>query len=337
MPRRIIGVEKNYDWGDSTSIASALGLPASSTPIAEYWWGTHPQGPSHVDEPNGTLLSVLSGEMSVMVKLLACDKPLSLQTHPTLEQADHGFIAEETAGIDRDASHRLYRDASDKPEMLIALSRFEALCGFADTDSSLEHLRNIGWHDEADVLEQNGIDGYLPWAFEQDSMPAMSNTPAWLQRIAELHPHDRGLRVAPLLNYVVLQPGEAMCLPAGNLHAYLHGFGLEVMKSSDNVVRAGFTSKHVDVPELLRIVDTTPLENPVVSPSRVDNHDEYPSPSPAFSVACVHSKGHVEMQPSEEVRIVLTMSPAKTEAFFVAPNESATFVGDGPVWVVTQN
>jgi mannose-6-phosphate isomerase len=231
----------------------------------------------------------------------------------------------------------LYRDASDKPEMLIALSRFEALCGFADTDSSLEHLRNIGWHDEADVLEQNGIDGYLPWAFEQDIMPAMSNAPTWLQRIAELHPHDRGLRVAPLLNYVVLQPGEAMCLPAGNLHAYLHGFGLEVMKSSDNVVRAGFTSKHVDVPELLRIVDTTPLENPVVSPSRVDNHDEYPSPSPAFSVACAHSKGQVAMQPSEEVRIVLTMSPAKTEAFFVAPNESATFVGDGPVWVITQN
>ena len=337
MPRRIIGVEKNYDWGDNTSIASALGLPASATPIAEYWWGTHPQGPSHVDDPNGTLLSVLSGEMSVMVKLLACDKPLSLQTHPTLEQADHGFIAEETAGIDRHASHRLYRDSSDKPEMLIALSRFEALCGFADADTSLEHLRNIGWHDEADVLEQNGIDGYLPWAFEQDSMPAMSNAPAWLQRIAELHPHDRGLRVAPLLNYVVLQPGEAMCLPAGNLHAYLHGFGLEVMKSSDNVVRAGFTSKHVDVPELLRIVDTTPLENPVVSPSRVDNHDEYPSPSPAFSVSCVHSKGQVAMQPSEEVRIVLTMSPAKTEAFFVAPDESATFVGDGPVWVITQN
>jgi mannose-6-phosphate isomerase len=109
------------------------------------------------------------------------------------------------------------------------------------------------------------------------------------------------------------------------------------MKSSDNVVRAGFTTKHVDVAELLRIVDSTPLENPVVTPSRVDNHDEYPSPSPAFSVACVHSKGHVELQPSDEVRIVLTMSSEKTDAFFVAPKESATFVGDGPVWVITQN
>ena len=337
MPRRIIGVEKNYDWGDSTSIASALGLLPSSTPIAEYWWGTHPQGPSHVDEAHGTLLSTLSGEMTVLVKLLACNKPLSLQTHPTLEQAAHGFMQEETAGIDRDAPHRLYRDVSDKPEMLIALSRFEALCGFADTDSSLEHLRNIGWHDEADILEQRGIDAYLQWAFDQDSAPAMPNAPSWLQRIAELHPHDRGLRVAPLLNYVVLQPGEAICLPAGNLHAYLHGFGLEVMKSSDNVVRAGFTSKHVDVTELLRIVDTSPLDNPVVSPSRVDNHDEYPSPSPAFSVACVHSKSNVELQASNEVRIVITMSPSHTEAYFVAPHETATFVGDGPVWVITQN
>lgn len=337
MPRRIIGVEKNYDWGDSTSIATALGHATTTTPIAEYWWGTHSQGASHLETSDGPLLSSISGEMNVMVKLLACNKPLSLQTHPTLEQAAHGFIREESAGIDRDAPHRLYRDESDKPEMLIALSRFEALCGFAETDVALEHLRSIGWHDEADVLEQKGIDGYLVWAFEQSESPAMENAPQWLQQISSLHPHDPGLRVAPLLNYVVLQPGEAICLPAGNLHAYLHGFGLEVMKSSDNVVRAGFTSKHIDVSELLRIVDTTPLENPVVSPSRVDNHDEYPSPSPAFSVSCTHSRGHVELQESDNARFVLTMAPTKTEAFFVAAGESATFVGDGPVWVITQN
>ena len=337
MPRRIFGVEKNYDWGDTSSIASALGIPATSSPFAEYWWGTHPQGPSRLDTVDGELLSSISGDMSVLVKLLACDKPLSLQTHPTLDQARDGFIAEESAGIDRDAPHRLYRDESDKPEMLIALARFEALCGFADLDTSLEHLRSIGWHDEADVLEQRGVDGYLQWAFQQDNSPSLSNAPEWLQKIATLHPNDHGLRVAPLLNYVVLQPGEAMCLPAGNLHAYLHGFGLEVMKSSDNVVRAGFTNKHVDVAELLRIVDTTPLENPVVSPSRVDNHDEYPSPSPAFSVACVHSVGHVDVQASATARIVLTMSSSHTEAFFVASGESATFVGDGPVWVITQN
>lgn len=337
MPRRIIGVEKNYDWGDSTSIASALGHHTSTHPIAEYWWGTHPQGPSQLDSVDGQPLSTISGDMSVMVKLLACDKPLSLQTHPTLEQASSGFAREEASGIDRDAPHRLYRDTSDKPEMLIALTSFEALCGFTDTDTALEHLRSIGWHDEADVLEQNGIDGYLLWAFDQSDSPAMADAPTWLQRIAALHPNDCGLRVAPLLNYVTLQPGEAICLPAGNLHAYLHGFGLEIMKSSDNVVRAGFTSKHVDIAELLRIVDTTPLENPIATPSRVDNHDEYPSPSPAFSVACVHSTGHVELQASAESRIVITMPPAKTEAHFVAPNESATFVGDGPVWVVTQN
>ena len=337
MPRRIIGVEKNYDWGDSTSIANALGHSATGAPVAEYWWGTHPQGASRLDDANGPLLSSIYGEMHVMVKLLACDKPLSLQTHPTLEQAGHGFAREEAAGIDRDALHRLYRDESDKPEMLIALSQFEALCGFSEPDVGLEHLRSIGWHDEADVLEQYGIEEYLIWTFQQVDTPAMGDAPEWLQRIAALYPHDRGLRIVPLLNYVVLQPGEAICLPAGNLHAYLHGFGLEIMKSSDNVVRAGFTSKHVDVSELLSIVDTTPLDNPVISPSHVDNHDEYPSPSPAFSVSCTHSEGHVELQESHAHRFVLTMTPEKTEAYFVAANESATFVGDGPVWVITQN
>ncbi len=337
MPRRIFGVEKNYDWGDATSISTALGLASTPSPIAEYWWGTHHQGPSRLDSANGPLLEDIAGRMDVMVKLLACDKPLSLQTHPTLEQASRGFATEEAAGIDREAFHRMYRDESDKPEMLIALTTFEALCGFSDIDTCIERLRSLTWHNEADVLDQKGVDGYLRWAFEQTDSPAMANAPTWLQRIAELHPTDRGLRVAPLLNYVVLQPGEAICLPAGNLHAYLHGFGLEVMKSSDNVVRAGFTSKHVDVSELLRIVDTTPLEHPVVSPSRVDNHDEYPSPSPAFSVSCTHSKSNVELEPSDTMRIVLTMSAAHTEAFFVDAGESATFVGDGPVWVISAN
>ena len=78
MPRRIIGVEKNYDWGDSTSIATVLGNATTATPIAEYWWGTHHQGASHLDSVDGPLLSSISGEMNVMVKLLACNKPLSL-------------------------------------------------------------------------------------------------------------------------------------------------------------------------------------------------------------------------------------------------------------------
>lgn len=336
MPRRIIGVVKNYDWGDTTSIASALGMTPSDAPIAEYWWGTHPQGVSRIDANEEINLSDEIGSMTVLVKLLACNQPLSLQTHPTIQQAVTGFAKEESMGIARDASTRMYRDESDKPEMLIALTPFEALCGFTDVDSAVERLRTMNWHDEADILEQNGIRGYLSWAFEQHSSPNMSDAPAWLQRIATQHPTDSGLRVAPLLHYVTLKPGEAICLPAGNLHAYLHGFGLEIMKSSDNVIRAGFTNKHIDITELLRIVDVTPLAHPVVSPSHVDGHDVYPSPSPAFSVSRATS-GSLSLSASDNHRIVVIIANEGTEAFVVAAGETAAFISDGSIWIISQN
>jgi mannose-6-phosphate isomerase len=336
MPRRIIGVVKNYDWGDTTSIAAALGMTPSSAPIAEYWWGTHPQGSSRVDATGEIHLSDELGSFTVLVKLLACNQPLSLQTHPTIHQAVTGFAKEESMGIPRDATSRMYRDESDKPEMLIALTPFEALCGFTDVDSAVERLRTMNWHDEADILEQDGMNGYLMWAFEQKDSPSMSDAPAWLQTIATHHPTDCGLRVAPLLHYITLQPGEAICLPAGNLHAYLHGFGLEVMKSSDNVIRAGFTNKHIDIAELLRIVDVTPLAHPVVSPSHIDGLDVYPSPSPAFSVSRATS-GSITLTASNTHRIVVIISPGATEAFVVAASETAAFTSDGSIWIITQN
>ena len=113
----------------------------------------------------------------------------------------------------------------------------------------------------------------------------MNTVPGWMQRLSDAYPADRALRVAPLLHHIVLQPGQAISLPAGNLHAYLHGAGIEVMASSDNVVRAGFTTKHVDVAELLRIVDTSPLEHPISATTVNDHWTEYASPSSAFSVA----------------------------------------------------
>lgn len=299
-PRYIVGVEKNYDWGDEITIRHYFGSPADrGTKIAELWFGTHPQGPSllsgAIDDPIGsgqfhaieraagraTTLASVTGEMTMLVKLIACAQPLSLQTHPTKQQAEEGFAREEALGIPRDAPHRMYRDDSDKPEMIVALSRFEALCGFADIGESVELLTSMSWDAEAAVLRLSGIAEYMSWAFQQTEIPSLTRAPEWLQRLASLHPADPALRIAPLLNHVVLQPGQALSLPAGNLHAYLHGFGLEVMNSSDNVIRAGFTPKHVDVQELLRIVDTSTLSNPVVEMS-IDG--TFPSPSPLFTV-----------------------------------------------------
>ena len=242
-PRRIMGVEKNYDWGDEITIRHTLGNPSErGTKIAELWWGTHPQGPSHLDTMRGgPLLQDVAGEMRMLVKLLACAQPLSLQTHPTAEQAREGFAREEARGIPRDAPQRMYKDESDKPEMIIALSRFEALCGFAPLDNSVEFLKSIGWKREAKLLASDGIAGYLKWAFKQDKRLSFWRAPKWMKNLRLRHPNDPALRIAPLLNHVVLSEGEALALPAGNLHAYLHGFGLEVMNSSDNVIRAGFT------------------------------------------------------------------------------------------------
>lgn len=330
MARSLFGVEKDYDWGSRDVLRRMTGGDPGR--VAEIWFGTHPQGEAHLDGPDGPPLSSVAGEMHMLVKLLSCEVPLSLQTHPDIAQARRGFAREEAAGVARDAPTRMYRDDSDKPEILIALDEFEALCGFADPDASVAFLREIGWNDEADVLDQNGIDGYLLWAFDQLSPPPAPLQPAWLVRLASLHPTDRGLRVAPLLNHVVLSAGDAVALPAGNLHAYLRGTGLEVMTSSDNVVRAGFTSKHIDVAELLRIVDTSVLTNPVVRPTRDDGTARYASPTHRWDVARIDS-GRVPADDSW--RIALTVDERPCRVVLVEPGESFE-TGNGPAWVCTQ-
>ena len=285
MFRRVIGAPQHYDWGDPTFIPQLFHFSANDQPWAEMWFGTHPSAPSRLDSADGSLLRDDIGDMAMLVKILACNSPLSLQTHPTRQQAERGFARENATGISLSDPKRIYKDPSDKPEILIALTEFEALCGFDTIEASIDRLREFGWHEEADVLDQNGIDGYLLWAFDQRATPSMDSVPGWMARLSDAYPNDRALRVAPLLHHIVLQPGQAISLPAGNLHAYLYGAGIEVMASSDNVVRAGFTSKHVDVAELLRIVDTSPLEHPISVTKQNDHWTEYSSPSPAFSVA----------------------------------------------------
>lgn len=336
--RTVFGATQNYDWGDTAALPRLLHLPPDGKPWAEIWFGTHPIAPAHLDATNGPLLSEVSGEMTMLVKLLSCISPLSLQTHPNEEQAREGFAREEARGIDRAAPTRMYRDASDKPEMMIALEPFEALCGFAPVATSVELLRSMGWSTEADYLSQFGIAPYLRWAFEQPETPSCTHAPQWLQNIASAYPDDKGIRVAPLLHHIVLQPGEAIALPAGNLHAYLRGTGLEIMKSSDNVVRAGFTSKHVDVNELLSILDTSELAQPIVQPRRDGAWLHYPSPSTAFSVSAVDSAQSIDISPSASHRMIFGMfGDAPTMAFLPAGDSATLPARHGIFWMCTQN
>lgn len=258
--RRITGVVQHYDWGDLAAIPELLGVPGDGQPWAELWLGTHPRGAASTDD--GALRDI-SGDLPYLLKVLAAGEPLSLQTHPTAAQAAAGHAREDAAGIALDASNRIYKDTSAKPELLCALTPFEALCGFKPFDDTLAWFVNEGWTELAEHLA-TGPAAYVRWALSGGPHRLPDGAPAWVQRIASRYPGDGGVLVALLLNHVILQPGEAIYLDAGNVHAYLLGTGVEVMASSDNVVRGGLTNKHIDIDELLAVIDFTPLADPVV-------------------------------------------------------------------------
>lgn len=295
--RRVLGRAQHYDWGDTEAIPRLLGLEPDGRPWAEWWWGTHPSAPSMVEDDDGTIrpLEELTGTLPFLVKLLAAARPLSLQVHPSAEQAAEGFEREEAAGIGPDDPRRSYPDPHPKPELLCALGEFEALCGFAPVDETLVLLGELGpaASELAARLRGEGPGGAVAWllgerpdAGELLSAAARHPDPRCqaVVRGAELHPGDPASPVALLLHHVVLQPGDALYLQAGNLHAYLRGVGLEVMGASDNVLRCGWTSKHVDAHEMLRVLDPVEIGDPTVHPVVDGGVATYPSPGAPFAV-----------------------------------------------------
>lgn len=318
----IEGVVRNYDWGSPTAIPELLGRPGDGEPWAELWLGAHPAAPAKVGaraEPLDRLIAadpvaalgpaVASryGRLPFLLKVLAAAAPLSLQAHPSAENAEAGFAREEAMGIPRDGPQRMFRDRSAKPEMICALSRFEALCGFRDPRRTVDLLETL---DAAplDPLRRrlsarygSGLRPLLHWLLTLDPAAAaalaesateacasMSGGDEWSgarSAVAELgtrHPGDRGVVVALLLNHVVLTPGEAMFVDSGCLHAYLGGTAVELMADSDNVLRGGLTSKHADPAALLEIVDCAASEAPVLRPEQVGGVAAYRASAEEF-------------------------------------------------------
>jgi mannose-6-phosphate isomerase len=275
------------------------------------------------------VLGTFGARLPFLLKILAIDAPLSLQAHPDPRQAREGFTDEEARGVPIDAPERRYRDPAAKPELLCALTEVEALCGFRDPARSAVLLESLGV--EAlnpvtrrlaegppaqairDVLAQ-----LLTWpkvdrpALVESvataarrrvagggTRPGAGVSPAadlaacgWAVRLAELHPADPGVVCALLLNHVRLWPGEAIALPAGNLHAYLRGVGVEIMGNSDNVLRGGLTPKHVDVPELLRILQTAPTSPEVLTAQpAADGEEVYLTEFPEFRLSRLRLHG----------------------------------------------
>lgn len=274
---RVHGRAQHYTWGDQTSIPEMVGQAPDGRPWAEWWMGTHPLAPSTLDD--GSPLQSVTEELPYLLKFLAAAQPLSLQTHPDRITAVAGFEREEQLGIPRDSPERIYRDPFAKPEMLCALTTFDTLCGFRPVDDTLDLLNAIGANDLAGFLKNESLSTVVA-ALYRAEFDTKSSIAACRRHdcaeaslvctLADQYPGDPSVVVTLLLNRVLLSAGEAVFLGPGNLHAYVRGFGVEVMGSSDNVVRGGMTVKHIDVDELLRVLDFNELAYPVVKRTEVE-------------------------------------------------------------------
>jgi len=313
MLRSLTNVPRDYAWGSPSLLAELEGRVPSGAPEAEVWFGDHPGDPADLDG-GGTLDEVTGGTLPYLLKLLAAARPLSIQVHPTKEQARAGWARE--SALPLDDPRRNYRDDNHKPELLVALSeRFESLSGLrpvADTLRLLDALDDvpgvrslrerltgaadplgdaIGWLLGGEA--QAAVDEVIAAVRRAADGPAGQEHPS-LRAVVELgerYPADPGVLGALLLNRLVLAPGEGVYLGAGNLHAYLHGVGVEVMANSDNVLRGGLTPKRIDVPELLSILDTTPGEVPVLRPEGDEAVTTYSVPVPDFALRRVRLDG----------------------------------------------
>lgn len=333
----LLGAVRSYAWGSRTDLAALQGRPVPSEhPEAEIWLGAHPADPAMIDDGTSTrsLLSVIDenpalelgadtsatylGRLPFLLKLLAADEPLSLQAHPSATQAAEGFAREESARIPIDSPLRNYRDASHKPELIVALTEFHALAGFRCPRRTVEFIDALnvdalsGYRsllaDQPDdaglrtvftswiTLPGPALDALLPLVadgcIEYLSTRAQSDGGEFvaeartLLELGESYPGDAGVLAALLLNRITLTPGQGIFLDAGNLHAYLTGTGVEIMANSDNVLRGGLTTKHVDVPELLRILDFQPSEVKILEaePDMRDTVARYETPAPEFAL-----------------------------------------------------
>ena len=249
-----------------------------------------------------------------LLKVLAAAQPLSLQAHPDARQAKLGFADEDRRGIPRDAGTRSYKDDSHKPELLCALVPVDALCGFRRASDTLRLFDDLGVSALEPVLAplraSPGREGLATVFRSLMTMPAAEGSRlvratvlacsahatsasfareyAWACRLDALYPGDIGVVSALLLNLVHLEPGEALFLDAGNLHAYLSGVGVEIMASSDNVLRGGLTKKHVDVPELMRVLDFADGPVAAVHARAVDAHERvWDTPAREFRLSAI--------------------------------------------------
>ncbi|MPV48857.1 mannose-6-phosphate isomerase, class I [Pseudactinotalea sp. HY160] len=388
----LAGVVRAYAWGSPDRIPEFVGRAATAATTAELWFGAHPSAPSPLrsddsDDPDdsddsrgkparGDLRSHIAAdphrilgsdvtarfgtELPYLLKLIAPESPLSLQVHPNLAQARDGHRRAGLPGGPQD-----YVDANHKPELVYALSTFEAVSGFraprraaemfAGLSSPLAReivrmLRHLPPRDgarlafrmvltEFSAADVGQVVADCADRLARGSSPSQRSD-ATVVRLGEHFPGDPGVVAALLLNPVTLKPGEVMFVPAGSVHAYLGGLGLEIMANSDNVLRAGLTGKNVDLEEMLAIVDYTAAPPIRLAAEEFGPHVRtYYAPVDDFELSVIDVTGEPVSVPGKGPRILLAIEGAaqvhaggrcrrleRGEAVFLAAD-------DGPVTV----
>jgi len=316
---------KNYEWGSRELLPRFMGFEnTKNLPYAELWMGTNKSAPSVVYNEE-TPLKEISGELPFLFKLLAVEKPLSIQAHPDKEQAQKGFKREEKAKLDLNAPTRNYKDANHKPEILCALTPFTLMAGFRKTEdinksfdnliSMLPQLKEIlsplYQALKADLFQvfsrilYNLTDLELECItnlIKETQGPCDFITPLQLKLMKDFacsNPLDAAI-ISPLfLNLFTLQPGQAVFVPAGILHCYISGFGVELMANSDNVLRGGLTPKHIDIPELMSILKFNSYMPQIYTPdSASETCYYYKTPCSEFQLIRIRGGGYTEKKPA---------------------------------------
>ncbi|QMV51781.1 mannose-6-phosphate isomerase [Ewingella americana] len=319
---------QNYAWGSTDALTHLYGIAnPEGKPMAELWMGAHPKSSSYVKGSDGQEIALRSqisanleqelgpkvaarfGELPFLFKVLCADQPLSIQVHPSKRAAELGFAKENAAGIPIDAAERNYKDANHKPELVYALTPFQAMNGFRElreivsllqpvsganphiaeflTHPDVDHLRTLF----ASLLSLEGEAKSLALGVLKSALNNQKGQP-WdtIRSISEFYPEDSGLFSPLLLNVITLKPGEGMFLYAETPHAYLNGVALEVMANSDNVLRAGLTPKYIDIAELLDNLKFTakPAGELLTSPVEKGAELSFPIPVEDFAFS-IHS------------------------------------------------
>jgi mannose-6-phosphate isomerase len=360
---------QNYAWGSKDAFQQMYGVAnPDQQPQAEIWMGAHPNGCSllinelgeslrldaYIQQDAPTILGDAHtnfGELPYLFKVLAAAEPLSIQVHPDKASSETGFAAENAAGVPLTAAHRNFKDPNHKPELVYALTPYRAMNGFREfteiqtliadlvlpalqteiaafcqqpSSNTLKALFAASLRLQGDARRET-VAQLLTTAQQRQNETAFAE----VLRLAEFYPEDMGLFAPLLLNVITLQPGEAMFLYACTPHAYLQGVGLEAMASSDNVLRAGLTPKHIDIDALLANVDfvAKPASELPMRPMTLGPISDYPIPVADFSFTLVNLNSEVIASETSTALILFCLNGSaviqtESDVLILQPGES---------------